>query len=79
MPFPEQMQQLGAHLPDGTPPQRNDLMFWKGHVALVYDTNTLIHANAHHMAVAFEPIEEATQRIEAQGDGVCLAHKRLAL
>jgi cell wall-associated NlpC family hydrolase len=73
----QQMQQLGADLPQGTKPQRNDLMFWKGHVALVFDPRTLIHANAHHMCVAFEPISEALKRIEAQGDGPLLAHKRL--
>ncbi len=73
----QQMAQLGTDLPPGTQPRRNDVMFWKGHVALVYDANTLIHANAHHMCVAFEPIGEALSRIEAQGDGPLLAHKRL--
>ena len=27
--------------------RRGDLMFWKGHVAIVRDGDTLIHANAH--------------------------------
>ncbi|WP_264211552.1 C40 family peptidase [Leisingera thetidis] len=57
--------------------QRGDLLFWKGHVALVRDADTLIHANAHHMAVAAEPIAAAIARIEAQGDGPVTAHKRL--
>lgn len=73
----QQMAQLGTDVPQGTPPERNDLMFWKGHVALVVDADTLIHANAFHMAVAFEPIQTALQRIERQGDGPLLAHKRL--
>ncbi|AHD02360.1 NlpC/P60 family protein [Leisingera methylohalidivorans] len=58
--------------------QRGDLLFWKGHVALVRDARTLIHANAHDMAVAIEPIEAAVERIQAQGDGPVTAHKRLA-
>jgi hypothetical protein len=41
------------------------------------NSETLIHANAHHMAVAYEPIAEAIARIAAQGDGDVTAHKRL--
>ncbi len=57
--------------------QRGDLMFWKGHVGMMVDTDVMIHANAHHMAVAYEPIAAAITRIAAQGDGPLLAHKRL--
>jgi Bacterial dipeptidyl-peptidase Sh3 domain/NlpC/P60 family len=45
--------------------QRGDLMFWKGHVAIVRDSSTLIHANTFHMAVAIEPIAPAVHRIGA--------------
>jgi cell wall-associated NlpC family hydrolase len=51
-------------------PRRGDLMFWKGHVAIVRSATTLIHANAHHMATAIEPIHEAIARINAAGGGV---------
>ncbi len=47
--------------------QRGDLVFWKGHVAVVRDRLTLIHANAFHMAVAIEPIVEAIARIREAG------------
>jgi cell wall-associated NlpC family hydrolase len=47
--------------------RRGDLLFWKGHVAIVRDPDTLIHANAFHMAVAIEPIAEALARIKAAG------------
>jgi cell wall-associated NlpC family hydrolase len=50
--------------------KRGDLVFWKGHVAIVRDTATLIHANAHHMAVALEPAAEAIARIRAAGSEV---------
>ncbi len=59
------------------PFQRGDLVFWKGHVGLMVDPDTLIHANAHHMATVYEPIESAILRIEAQGDGPVIATKRL--
>jgi cell wall-associated NlpC family hydrolase len=49
---------------------RGDLMFWKGHVAIVRDEASLIHANAFHMAVAIEPIEAAISRIRAGGSEV---------
>ena len=56
--------------------QRNDLLFWKGHVALVVDAETMIHANAHAMAVTYENISDAIQRIEAGGDGPVTNHRR---
>ena len=49
---------------------RGDLIFWIGHVAIVRDNATLIHANAHHMAVAVEPIAEAVARIRAAGSAI---------
>lgn len=46
---------------------RGDLVFWKGHVAVARDPETLIHANAHHMMVAIEPAMDAITRIKAAG------------
>ena len=43
--------------------QRNDLVFWKGHVGIMLDDKTLLHANGHHMAVAKEPLLMAIPRI----------------
>jgi cell wall-associated NlpC family hydrolase len=51
-------------------PQRGDLIFWPRHVALVRDRKTIIHANAHHMAVAIEPLDQAVARIKAAGSEV---------
>jgi cell wall-associated NlpC family hydrolase len=50
--------------------RRGDLVFWKGHVAITYDGENLLHANAHHMAVAIEPATEAIARIKAAGSEV---------
>jgi hypothetical protein len=50
--------------------QRGDLLFWKDHVAIARDPATLIHANAFHMAVAFESAREAIARIAVGGSEV---------
>jgi cell wall-associated NlpC family hydrolase len=50
--------------------KRGDLVFWKGHVAIVCDRGTLIHANAFHMAVAVEPMAAAVARIGAAGSAI---------
>jgi cell wall-associated NlpC family hydrolase len=50
--------------------RRGDLVFWKGHVAIARDHETLLHANAHHMAVAIEPADTAIARIKAAGSEV---------
>jgi cell wall-associated NlpC family hydrolase len=56
--------------------QRGDLIFWKGHVAIVRDAGTMVHANAHHMATVIEATEPAIARIKRAGSEV-IAIKRL--
>ncbi|SPH24477.1 Dipeptidyl-peptidase 6 [Defluviimonas aquaemixtae] len=72
-----QEEALGRALPAGAPPVRGDLIFWKGHVAMAMSADTLIHANAHHMAVRLEGIGAAIARIEAQGEGQVRIVRRL--
>ena len=55
---------------DLTSLQRGDLLFWKGHVAIARERDTIIHANAFHMSVAIEPLAEAVARIRATGSEV---------
>ena len=50
--------------------QRGDLIFWKGHVAIVRDADTIVHANAHHMATAVENTHAAIARIKASGNEI---------
>jgi cell wall-associated NlpC family hydrolase len=57
--------------------QRGDLIFWKGHVGIMRDATTLLHANAHHMLVASEPLAQARARIRARDAGDITAIKRL--
>ena len=48
---------------------RGDLVFWKGHVGILHNADTLLHANATHMCVVSEPFVPATKRIgETAGD-----------
>jgi cell wall-associated NlpC family hydrolase len=56
--------------------RRGDLVFWKGHVAILLDAETILHANAHHMAVAIEPLADALTRIEAAGGGAVTGWRR---
>lgn len=72
----DMQEKIGRKIPEGAPLNRGDLLFWKGHVAMVFDHDRLIHANAHHMAVALEPIEAAIARIAEQGDGAVTAQRR---
>lgn len=64
---------------DAAERRRGDLVFWKGHVAILLDAETILHANAHHMAVAIEPLNEAIIRIEAAGVGAPLGYRRVRL
>ncbi len=68
---------LGAALEGARDLAHNDLVFWRGHVGLMLDADRLIHANAHHMAVAVEPLAEAVARIAAAGGGAPTAFRRL--
>lgn len=43
--------------------RRGDLVFWKGHVGLMEDAETLLHANGHTMTVARENLDAAIERI----------------
>jgi cell wall-associated NlpC family hydrolase len=43
--------------------RRGDLVFWKGHVAIMTDAENMIHANGHTMMVSREPLKAAIERI----------------
>ena len=56
--------------------RRGDLVFWNGHVGILLDEKTLIHANAHHMTVAVEPLDRAIARIGQREFGAVTAYAR---
>lgn len=68
-----QMAELGTEVAvrkDLAGLQRGDLVFWRGHVGILTDAATLLHANAHHMAVAAEPLMGAVERIARCGSAI---------
>ena len=71
-------QQLAAFAPvsDRAELRRGDLVVWKGHVGMMLDGGRLLHANAHHMAVAIEPADEAIARIQEQTGAVPVGFRR---
>jgi len=60
-----------------SPLARGDLVFWKGHVGIMRDSVTLIHANGWHMKTVSEPLAEARGRIAANGGGEITSFRRL--
>jgi cell wall-associated NlpC family hydrolase len=57
--------------------RRGDLVFWKGHVGILRDAQSLIHANGHHMAVAIEGLAGARDRIREKSFGPITSIRRL--
>lgn len=72
-----QSKKLGQPLSESEELRRGDFVFWKGHVGIMFNQTLLLHANGHHMKVAFEPLAEATARIAASGGGDVTARRRL--
>jgi hypothetical protein len=57
--------------------RRGDLVFWRGHVAIMLDGTRIIHANGNRMAVTIEPLAEAVARTSANSGGDPTAYRRL--
>jgi hypothetical protein len=56
----DQQAALGVPVDDA---RRGDLIFWKGHVAIVTGEDRILHANGHTMNVAYEGLATAIARI----------------
>lgn len=74
----DMLERLGSALAPDTPLARGDLVFWNGHVGVMRDAQTLLHANGFHMAVVSEPLAIARTRIAASGGGEITSIRRLA-
>lgn len=42
--------------------QRGDLVYFAGHVGIMTDDKNLLHANAHHMKMVIEPLQDVIDR-----------------
>ena len=62
--------------PDLSGLRRGDLVFWKGHVGIMEDAHTLLHANGHFMMTMREPLNDAARRIQKSA-GPITSIKRL--
>jgi hypothetical protein len=57
--------------------RRGDLVFWKGHVGILTDPDTLLHATAYSMTVMSEPLRGARDRIRAKSFGAITSIRRI--
>jgi cell wall-associated NlpC family hydrolase len=77
------MQQAEVGLPrdvsDIDSLQRGDLVFWKGHVGIMRDSQRLLHANAHFMEVCVEPLAAVIVRMAALGSTIAAIRRPAAL
>ncbi len=67
-----QEKMVGAVVAGGiaAPLHRGDLVFWRGHVAIMIDGEYMIHASGHHMTVVIEELKDAIDRIAKTGSPV---------
>lgn len=72
-----QEMQLGKPIDNHTALQRGDLIFWKGHVGIMRDEVTLLHANGSHMLVSSEPLSLVKDRNLQAGAGEITSYRRL--
>lgn len=75
----EEMGEALAFAEDLSGLRRGDLIFWKGHVGIMQDASTLLHANAHHMSVHAEPLAKVVARSSATGSNIVSIRRLTAL
>jgi cell wall-associated NlpC family hydrolase len=73
----DQAKELGNTVNKNEHLKRGDLIFWEGHVGVMLDEKSLLHANGYHMKVIEEPLEVAKERIETNNGGLITAIKRI--
>lgn len=60
-----QFESLGRLLEEGEKPMAGDLAFFPGHVGFMVDEHNIVHANATHMAVTINPLEDVIRWVQA--------------
>lgn len=73
---------LGDPLPWSSgeaPPERGDLLYMPGHVAIALDAETVVHANAFALAVAVEPWRDLEARVIAESGRGITSRRRPSL
>ncbi len=81
MPVPRdtdlQRDGIGMPLPNDAPLRRGDLVFFPGHVGIMSDAQTLLHANAFWMAVVAEPLADVVARLALNHAQPVIARRRI--
>ncbi len=79
LPRDTDMQQdvVGRALEDNEQLQRNDLVYFPGHVGIMADKETFIHATAHHMQTVSEPLADVAARFAGADGGPITARRRV--
>jgi hypothetical protein len=52
-------------------------VFWRGHVGIMQNEQTILHANAHHMLVSSEPFTLVRDRIRTKNLSEITAVRRV--
>jgi cell wall-associated NlpC family hydrolase len=60
---------IGASRPLDATPCYGDLIYFPGHVAIAISAEEVLHANAHTLSVALEPLDRLVARVIAESGG----------
>jgi hypothetical protein len=72
-----QQNVAGRELAADEPIQRNDLVYFPGHVGIMADGENLIHATAHSMQLLMEPLSQVASRFVDMDGGPITARRRI--
>lgn len=72
-----QCEGIGLPIESDAALRRGDLIFFPGHVGIMTDGKTLLHANAHWMAVVKEPLADVVTRLADDHAQPIIARRRI--
>ena len=73
-----QCEGIGMPIDSDATLRRGDLIFFPGHVGIMIDAKTLLHANAHWMAVVKEPLADVVERLADSYPQPIIARRRIS-
>ncbi|NJM50173.1 MAG: C40 family peptidase [Sphingomonadales bacterium] len=81
LPRDTDMQQdvVGREIAQGETLRRGDLVYFPGHVGIMQDGDTIIHATAHHMQVVAEALADVAARNQGEDGGPAIIARRRLL
>ncbi len=74
-----QREGLGEELSAEEKLRRGDLVFFPGHVGIMLDAETLLHANAYWMSTVAEPLADVIDRLRPEHEEPVIARRRIEL